>query len=194
MKNRRKTVWLLVLLASILTIGVAASLMMPHGLPHPDIASRHELLQWVVDRDLAKESPETCLTLVRRLEGEFSATGVDWASLDGQLTDAQREQLWKNIPLLFRPWLGEKAAIYARLSNAERSRFMDSVMKMLATWQGADQLQVKKADKHTAKESHDLTAMLINQIEAYKRDAEPSERDRIDQFFLAIQARALMMM
>jgi len=114
-------------------------------------------------------------------------------ALDGEITDAQREQLWKNIPLLFRPWLSEKAAIYARLSNAERPKFMDCIFKTLLTWQGADRLQTEQSTDGPSTTPHSMLSVFADQVEASKRDAEPLEREHISQFLWALQARALMM-
>jgi hypothetical protein len=192
-KNRRKLILWLLLPTALLATGIGAAVpFLVLGLPDPAVANREELLRWIVARDLTKESPETCLVLVRRLEEEFR-DGVDWASLDGEVTDAQREQLWKNIPLLFGPWLNEKAAIYAQLSSAERPKFMDRIFKTLLTWQGADRLQAKQSTDSPATPPHSLLSVFSDQVEASKRNAEPSEREHISQFLWALQARALMM-
>jgi hypothetical protein len=186
LKNRRGIVWLLVLLA-VLATGVGAVPLFMSGLPDPAVANREELLRWIVARDLAKESPETCLVLVNRLEAEFG-TGVDWESLDGRLSEAQREQLWRNIPLLFRPWLVEKATAYARLAKAQRSEFMDGVFKTLAAWKGADRLRAKQAGGATAPS---LLRVFFDLVESYKQSAGPSQREQITQFVAALQFRAL---
>jgi hypothetical protein len=111
--------------------------------------------------------------------------------MDGRLTDAQREQLWKNIPLLFRPWLCEKAKVYAQLSAVERSKFMDAIFKTLSAWRGADKLQAKPDDASAQRPS--LLSVFFDQVDACKKDAEPDERDHISQFVGALQIRALMM-
>ena len=151
------------------------------GLPDPAVANRDELLRWMVARDLAKESPETRLVLAQRLEEEFR-DGVDWDALNKQTTEAQRKQLWKNIPLLFGPWLSEKAAIYARLSEAQRPKFIDGILDTLSAWRGADRLQVKQSDDATSDASRSLLSVFMDQVKACQRNAEPSQRDRISQF------------
>jgi hypothetical protein len=191
-RGRIVALWLALLLALLATGGVAAAFLFS-GLPDPAVANRDQLLRWLVARDLAKESPETCRVLVRRLDEEF-ASGVDWESLSDQMSEGHRKQLWKNIPLLFRPWLSEKAAIYARLSQEQRSKFMDKVLKTLAAWQGADRLQAKPSDQGSCDSPRSLLTVFLDQIEACKRNAEPSEREQITQFVLALQMRALMPM
>ena len=58
-KNRRGILWLLVLVALVAAgIGTAIPFLQPR-LPDPAVASRDELLRWLVARDLAKESPQT---------------------------------------------------------------------------------------------------------------------------------------
>jgi hypothetical protein len=193
-KNHRRivTLWLMLLLVLLATGGVAAAFLFS-GLPDPAVANRDQLLRWLVARDLSKESPETRLVLVRRLDEEF-ATGIDWESLAGQMSEGHREQLWKNIPLLFRSWLSEKAATYARLSQTQRSKFMDKVLKTLAAWQGADRLQAKQGSPSSPEAPRTLLMVFLDQIEACKRNAEPSDREQITQFVLALQMRALMPM
>jgi hypothetical protein len=191
-KSRRKVILWLVLPLALLASGIGAAVpLLVSGLPDPAVANREELLRWLVARDLSQQSPETCLVLVRRLEEEFR-DGVDWAALDGQLTEPQREQLWKNIPLLFGPWLSDKAAIYARLSNRERPKFMDEIFKTLVAWQGADRLQTKPTSDAPSATPRSLLAVFSDQVEATKRNAEPSERERISQFIWALQIRTLM--
>jgi hypothetical protein len=191
MTTRRRILWLLLPLALLGTgVGAAVPFFFP-GLPDPAVANREQLFRWIITRDLAKESPETCLVLVQRLEEEFR-TGVDWDSMDGHITDAQREQLWKNIPLLFRPWLCEKAKVYARLSAVERSKFMDAIFNTLSAWRGADKLQAKPSDNASAQRPN-LLSVFFDQVDACKKEAEPDERDRITQFVGALQIRALMM-
>jgi hypothetical protein len=192
MTRRRLILWLLLLAALIATgIGATVPFLVPR-LPSPELANRDELLRWIVARDLAKESPETCLALIRRLEEEYR-DGIDWDAVDGKITDAQREQLWKNIPLLFGQWLSDKAAIYARLSNVERPGFMDRILKTLLSWQGADRLQAKQAGNDSTQPQHNLLSVFFDTVELRKQKADPSEREHISRFVSALQARALMM-
>jgi hypothetical protein len=189
--TRRRLILGLLLLTALIATGIGAAVpFFVSGLPNPALANREELLRWIVARDLAKESPETCLVLIRRLEEEFR-DGIDWDTVGGKISDAQREQLWKNIPLLFGQWLGDKAAIYAHLSNAERSGFMDRILKTLLSWQGVNRLQAKQVGKDCTNPPHNLLCVFSDAVKARKENADPAEREHISQFVDALQARVL---
>ena len=190
-KNRRGVLWLL-LLAALLAAGIGAVVpFLTSGLPDPAVANRDELLRWLVTRDLAKEPPETRLVLVQRLDEEFRS-GVDWDALNRQTTEAQRKQLWSNIPLLLGPWLSEKASVYWQLPDKQRLQFIDGVIDSLLAWRGADRLQVGHGDGAPQSESRGLVSVFLDQVEECKRNAEPQQRDRILQFLGALQVRFLM--
>jgi len=190
-KTRRGILWLL-LLAALLAAGVGAAVpFLTSGLPDPTVADRDELLRWLVTRDLAKESPKTRLVLIQRLEQEFRS-GVDWDALNRQTTEAQRKQLWSNIPLLLGPWLNEKASVYSQLPDKQRLQFIDGVIDSLLAWRGADRLQVGHSGGAPQSKSRGLVSTFLDQVEECKRNAEPQQRDRISQFLGAIQVRFLM--
>jgi hypothetical protein len=189
-KNRRKLILWVLMLTVLLAAGVGAAVpfLVPR-LPDPAVANRDELLRWLVARDLANESPETCLALVLRLEDEFR-DGVDWDALNEKTTEAQRQQLWKNIPQLFGPWLSDKAETYARLAKTERPKFMDSVFKTLMAWKGADRLQAKQTSDAPSNAPPSLLTVFFDQANALQRDAEPAQRDHISQFLCALTLRS----
>jgi hypothetical protein len=181
--------WLLSLTALLAAgIGAAVPFLASSGLPDPAVANREELLRWLITRDLAKESAKTRLALVQRLEEEFRR-GVDWEALRGKTTEAQRKQLWHNIPLLLGPWLCEKASIFSRLPAAKRMPFLDESIDAILAWQGVDRLR-QDSDAPAGK-SPGLLSVLLDQVEKCKRDVEPQQRDRISQFLTALQVRML---
>jgi hypothetical protein len=189
-RNRRGVLWLL-LAAAMLVVGIGVGLtVLRSGLPDPAVASRDELLRWLVTRDLAKESPKTRLVLVQRLEHEF-CSGVDWDALKGKTSKEQRKQLWSNIPLLLGPWLSDKASVYSQLSEAKRLQFIDGVIDSLMTWRGADRLQDGNAGSTSQNAGGGLITAMFSQIEECKRDAPPQQRDCISQFVAALQFRFL---
>lgn len=191
MKNRRRVLGLL-LLTALLAAGVGATLpFLSSGLPDPAVANHDELLQWIVARDLTLESPKTRLVLAQRLEQQL-CEGIDWDSLNKQTTEAQRRQLWKNIPLMFGPWLSDKAETYARLSKAQRAKFMDRILATILAWHGADRLQTQQDKNTPSGASRGLLSVLMDEVETCKRNAEPSEREHLSQFLLALQMRFLM--
>jgi hypothetical protein len=189
-KNRRGILWLLLLVALLAAgIGVTLPLLRPR-LPDPAVANHDELLRWLVTRNLAEESPETRLVLIRRLEQEYRG-GVDWDALNGQTTEAQRKRLCSNIPLLLGPWLSDRASAYSRLPNAERRQFIDGIIDSLLAWRGAGQLQGEKDGSAAQSGPAGLLSAILRQVEECRREAEPQQRHRISQFLAALQLRFL---
>ena len=185
-KNRRGILWLVLAVALAVGIGVAIPLLPPR-LPDPAVANRDQLLRWLVARDLAKESPKTRLVLIQRLEKEFHS-GVDWEALKRNTTEAQRKQLWSNIPLLLGPWLNERASAYSQLPPAERLQFIDEVIDSLTAWSGAEKLQPHAAHS----DSDGMLSAVLGQVEECKRTAEPKQRDHISHFLADLQLRFLL--
>ena len=91
---------ILALLALLVFVAAALGGAIPFFypcLPDPAKANRQELLQWLIAKDIAKETPATQLALAGRLEIEFGS-GVDWAAFQGKLDAPQRKLLLQNIP------------------------------------------------------------------------------------------------
>ena len=190
-KNRRGILWLVLAVALAVGIGVAIPLLPPR-LPDPAVANRDQLLRWLVARDLAKESPKTRLVLIQRLEKEFHS-GVDWEALKRNTTEAQRKQLWSNIPLLLGPWLNDRASAYSQLPQSERLQFIDEVIDSLTAWSGAEKLQPCKEPCAAQKNDSDgMLSAVLSQVEECKRTAEPKQRDHISHFLADLQLRFLL--
>jgi hypothetical protein len=187
-KSRRRVFGVLLLAVLLATVvGAAVPFLLP-GLPDPAVAGRDDLFRWVVTRDLAQETPETRVVLARRLEQEFS-TGVDWSILESA-TEAQRRQLWKNLPPLFGAWLRDKAAAYAQLPERQRTKFMDGIFAAVASWQGVERYEPRPGDSASAG-TGGLLRIFADQMQECQRGASAQERDRLSRFFWALQARFL---
>jgi len=182
---------LVVVALAILPVGtavVAVPLFWPR-LPDPAVADRDDVFRWLVVRDLGKESADTRLVLVRRLEEEFS-TEFDWQNAGKGLDEAQRRQLWKNVQLLIGPWLLDKTDGYYMLAVTERPAYLDRLIDTITVWQGIDSLRPKQTD--TSDEQGGLIAALLDQTERWKQQATPHRRSQIDRFIVAVQARWLL--
>jgi len=158
-------------------------------LPDPAVADRDDLLRWLVARDLGAESMETRRVLARRLEEEFG-TGIDWEGTGQQLDESQRQQLWNNVLLLLEPWLMDKTNRYFAISAAERPAFLDRLIDMIGVWRGIDSLCPQPSD--STGQQGGLLAVLLEQTEQWKQQADPQRSQQIGQFMLAIQSRWLM--
>jgi len=192
LQNRRG---ILVVLASVLFVAAALGSAIPFfygGLPDPAKANRHELLRWLITRDLAAETPTVRLALARRLETEFGS-GVDWSKYQGKIDDAQRAQLLKNIPVVLRPWIQEKADAYARLAANEQAAFVDRLIDMLEVWRGIEELLPQPAENGpAAKESCALAAMLQQEIKGLEKESPAPRQKQISQLWSDVQWRWVM--
>lgn len=87
-------------------------------LPHPEQASRNQLLYWVATRDLDQESLEIRQALLERLIAEYD-NDEQLARLRSDLVPtAYREQITANIKVLKREWFALQVARYSSDSDA----------------------------------------------------------------------------
>ena len=181
------------LLAILLAVAVAAAVRLYQAqLPDPSSADRAELLRWLVTRDLNEESPQTRWILAYRLDEEFHE-GVDWEQVGGQLNAERRARLWKNVPLLLEPWFMEKVDGYFKQPPPERLAYVDEMIDTVTIWNGLDAIRPDVAeDNPRGAPRPSLTDMLLAEVEGWQHRAAPEQRERIEQFVLAVQTRWLV--
>jgi len=179
---------LITLIVAVLLVGggVAAAYLFYPWLPHPADADRNDLLRWLVLRDLNAESPEIQTVLAQRLEEEFS-TGLDWDATAERLTAPQRERVWDNVTVLLKPWFLEKSDSYFQLAVAERPAFMHQLTETIAVWRGVDSLRLQPIATADDQQRKGLFGTLSQQVTQWKKEAEPDERARIEEFFATVQ-------
>ncbi len=170
----------------VLAILVASVWFYSSLLPDPEHANRSELIRWMVTRDLGQESAHTREVLARRLDSEF--VDVDWEGLDGQMSVEHRRQLWENLPLLLEPWFMDKLAAYSKCDEAQRQSFVDAMIDHMVDLSGMDCLREKSETRPPPK----LSQLLMENVEIWKKRANPEEKQRIGQLHTAIQTRWLM--
>ena len=164
----------------------------PPALPDPETADRDGLILWLVVGDLAEQPTETRHILARRIEAEFGA-GLDWAQTAEQLDETQRARVWTNLRWLIGPWVVQKADGYWGLPAAERPAFLDGFLDMAETWRGAEQLlPVAIGEPDGAKESFLVT--VYEELSLATQTAEPPQREQLEGFVAAVQARWLQRM
>ena len=169
-----------------MAIVVGSAWVYSSQLPDPEHADRDELLRWMVTRDLGQESAHTREVLARRLDSEF--VDVDWKGLDGQMSAEHRRQLWENMPLLLEAWFMEKLEVYYRRDASQRQALVDATIDRMVELSGMDCLREKSETQSPPK----LKELLIENVEVWKKRAGPEEKQRIGQFFAAIQTRWLI--
>jgi hypothetical protein len=157
------------------------------GLPEPAKANRQELLRWLIATDLAEQTPETQLTLAERLEAEFGS-GIDWAAFQSRLNDAERQQLFRNIPCVLRPWILKKANAYAQMAADQKTAFLDRLLDTLEVWRGVEKLlpQTGASDGVPAK-SPKLATILTREIDKLQKDAPLAQQELVGKFWTDVK-------
>jgi hypothetical protein len=187
--NRRGILALLLLVGCVAAALGGAIPFFYRDLPHPAKASREELLQWLVVKDVAAETPATQSALAGRLEAEFGS-GVDWTAFQAEIDEPQRKQLLKNIPCVLRCWMLEKADAYGRLSADCRAAFLDRMIDSLEVWQGAEKLLPPSAPNGTeTAKSPKLATILMREMERLQEESPASQQKRIGRFWTDVQMR-----
>lgn len=141
-------------------------------LPEPSVASRPQLLRWLVLRDLEYESPEIQLALVDRLETEISADdlGPDGTAF---LSDSQRARLEKNVEVLKNVWFRSRVDRYFASDPPRRMDYLAAQLAVVARW--------AQIDSRLAESRGGQPADLFQQIDAWIADTTGSERTRVIQ-------------
>lgn len=156
-------------------------------LPEPAKANRQELLRWLITKDLAKEPPERVLALGERLEAEF-ASGVDWSKYQSKLDEAQRKQLFQNIPYILRPWIVKKAEAYSQIAKDQKSAFLDRLLDTLEVWRGVEKLLPSStaAGKEPAK-SPKLLTILMQEMDKIQKESPDLQQKQVGKFWADVQ-------
>ena len=184
LRNHRGIVTILLGAALLAT---AATVVFLRRLPDPTVANRDQLLQWLVTRDLGRESDKTRAVLARRLDEEFRK-GIDWKATAERLSSNQEKQVWENVPLLLAPWLEQKTERYFALAEGNRSQFVDKVIDSFQVWRGVELMRPKGEESTRG----GLMKMLLEQAEQCKASANPAQREQTEQFLSALQTRWVM--
>jgi hypothetical protein len=175
------------ILIIVATTALAAGFLYQPTLPHPRDADREQLVRWLVLRDLRGESDELRLTLVQRLEEEFSAE-VDWDSMSDRLTQSQQKRLRDNLVLLLRPWFMSKLEGYFSLPVPQRAAYVDELLDTITSWSGVDTLQ--GCNPEDAQHEQSLLEILQEKTAKWQAEAAQPLRGQICEFLVAIVLRA----
>jgi hypothetical protein len=185
---RRRGIFAVLALFVVVAAAVGGTIPFFYGnLPEPAKANRHELLRWLIVKDLAKETPATQLTLAERLEEEFGS-GVDWAEFQSKLNDAQRKQLFQNIPCVLRPWILKKAETYEQVAKDQKKAFLDRLLDTLEVWRGVEKLlpNATASGKEPAK-SPKLAAILMQEMDKIQKESPVAQQKQIGKFWADVQ-------
>ena len=179
-----------VVVVAMLSVAAGAGFFMVYsGLPDPSVASREELLHWLVLRDLAEESDDIRLKIVSRADTEFEKVGDLHATIEA-LEPARRQMLWHNVTVLLEPWLAGKAEKYSQLPASGRIEFIDRFLDSVQQWSKVG-AACFKANSGQREGEAAMNKLLIEQVRQCGNLAEPEQRRKIEAFVAAVQARWL---
>ncbi len=195
----RRPYGLLIVVAMIvmLSVAVGAGLMVVYPrLPDPSVATRQDLLRWLVLRDLSKESAEIRQKILSRLDTEFE-TFDDLDTTIESLEPSHRQMLWHNITVLSEPWLLGKVEQYSQLPVSQRTDYLDHFLDRAELWNKVGAACLKNnADgangaEAAAKGGSSASQLLMEQMKQCSAHAAPDKRHQIGAFMAAVEARWL---
>ncbi|MCO6456607.1 MAG: hypothetical protein J5I93_15015 [Pirellulaceae bacterium] len=154
-------------------------------LPPPEHASRPQLLRWLVQRDLQRQSDQVRTALVDRWQQELEA-GLELPATTRPLPPALRHRLAHNCQILQRHWFLLRARQYASLLATERLQFLDRQVRALIVWTSAQQ-QLAASEPPTAgsaaadgSASAGSSSQVLEQLSEWVRQADPQSRDELN--------------
>ncbi len=187
----RYGVLVVAVVVAMLSVAAGAGLLMVYApLPDPSLATRRELFRWLVLRDLSKESAEIQEKILSRLDTEFEQAG-DMQSTIENLDDSRRQMLWHNVTVLLEPWFFSKVAQYSDLPASQKMDYLDRFLDRVEVWSKVGSACLKNKDNRGQKDNSFVSKMVLQQIEQCSNHATPEQRQQMDAFMTAVQARWL---
>lgn len=173
------------------TLGLLLAAAWALYLPPPERASRPQLLRWLVQRDLQRQSDQVRTTLVDRCQDELEA-GLELPATTRPLPPALRHRLAHNCQILQRHWFLLRARQYAVLPATERLEFLDRQVRALIVWTAAQQQFAAYAapvagatlTAGSTSAAGDAPAgsssQVLDQLSEWVREADPQSRDELN--------------
>ena len=192
------------IVVAMLSVAAGAGLFMAFiPLPDPSVANRHDLLRWLVLRDLSKESAEIRGKILDRLDTEFEKIGDLDVSIE-KLEDSHRQMLWHNVTVLLQPWLLSKAEQFSHLRGSEKASYIDhfldraygllghyGILSPTEVWTKVATACQKKDGAQASKSGGSVSKLMMDQIKQASDLAKPEQQREIGEFVAAVQARWL---
>ena len=144
--------------------------------PNPATSSREEIFRWLVQGDVAEQSPEMQIALVDRLEQELD---LESAVLADELSASQKTNLAHNISTLKHVWFVDRVHRYSVIETEQRTDFMDECLQTVTTWSAAEVALNSESTSHSVCDFYDE----IEQWIALEQDAQQQQnmRDCVNQ-------------
>jgi len=175
----------------MLSAATSAGLLMVYSpLPDPAVATRQQLFQWLVLRDLSQESEEIRQRIVLRLDTEFDSFG-DLDSTIVNLQDSRRQMLWRNVAVLLEPWLLGKVRQYSQLPASQRTDCIDRFLDRAEIWSRVATACLKNKTSEGQDRGSAVSKLVMDQVQQCSTHVSPAERQQIGTFMAAAQTRWL---
>lgn len=172
---------MLVLLSAVSAVAVwQAAFSGTHGGFSPTETSLAERLSVV---DLDRLSPAAQRRLIGELSAAFGA-GFDWSAELARLEPPLRQAAARHADELSRRWFTSKVRAYSERPASDRSRYVDRELSGLLAWR-LPSVRLGKSPTETG-------ILTLRQLAAEtSSQADVAQRERIEQFVQAVQARVL---
>jgi len=176
---------------AMLSAAAGAGLLMVYSpLSDPSVATRQQLMQWLVLRDLSQEPAEIRQKIVLRLDSEFENVG-DLDSTIANLEDSHRRMLWHNVTVLLEPWLLGKVQQYSELPASQKPDYIDRFLDRAELWNQVSVASLKNTASEGEGRASSVNKLVIERIQQCSNHASPEQRRQIGAFMSAAQARWL---
>jgi hypothetical protein len=163
------------------------------GLPAPAVIDPYEPIERISSPEFAAAPRTDKLRLIRSLEKEF-IRGVDWREPLARLDDEQWRRFQDNFDDLMGIWFMDKVDTFHALRPRERRRFVEQEMGNLRNWplltDGSDRKQRIAPSGGGLEQIKDLA----ERMRSIYMDANRQERNRIQQFVMAVAQFGLQRM
>ncbi len=178
-------------MVAMLSVAAGAGLLMVFPpLPDPAVATRHDLFRWLVLRDLSKESMETRLKILSRLDTEFQKISEMDSTIEN-LNGTRRQMLWHNVTVLLEPWLLSKVEQYAQLPASQKMNYIDCFLDRAELWNKVGAACLKNGGNQGQPSDVSMSKLVLDEIQQCSQRAAPEKRQQIEAFMAAVQARWL---
>ncbi|MFT5523559.1 MAG: hypothetical protein ACI9HK_001507 [Pirellulaceae bacterium] len=165
------------LLSVAIVGGIVGWAMWSTSLPHPTAASREQIMQWLVLRELPAEPEEISVALVDRIQAEIG-TGIDTAG-STELSTAYKQQLSANIDHLEEVWFRTRCRQYEELPRDNRLAFIIEQIDFLLLWSELDSELHK--NEVPEQQRFEFTKEFFDNVAAWVANAEGQPAQRMEQ-------------
>ncbi|MEC9091898.1 MAG: hypothetical protein VX438_04275 [Planctomycetota bacterium] len=173
------------------------------NLPHPAQASHHQLMYWVVLRDLNDFDHATHIALVNRFAEEAKEIFTGNSTAASSLTKSQNQQLLDNIEILKKTWFEDRIRQYGEIrDNRDRESYMEKQINLLddfgdIAFENAKILYPERANEPLTTIADELLGDIDRWLNATPTNKKPATLQSVREatvFWLATQDLSIQLM